>query len=859
MEAQDALRPLEALFDSLADTDAAFTDLYNRVQHCGAVLPRLYLMCMVGGIYLRRRGGAAKEVLTDMVEMCKGVQQPTRGLFLRSYLHQVTREALISATALTTSTPSSPSPSAANMASPAYLHGPTSTLPSPSPSPSSPTPSPPPPSPTSPSVTPPLAIRSALDFGMLNFVEMTKLWVRMQQLSSSYSTMAPGGQTSNVVRTERTQLEDLVGKALHTLGQLDGLTLALYQLEVLPRVLEQILACRDALAQEYLMDCLVQTFPDEFHLGTLPQWMAAVAKLEAGVSLPRLVGGLLTRLAAYASASADGRALLESSGGVAELEEACRGLLAASGHRLSPADIVGVLAAQWSFLTTLLPRDILATKFGALCQTLTTYLAPPVVLPPALVLHVLVPALEATSLAVVLAELLKVPELAPGARWTGPARHAWGMALLAHVEKVGRGDQGDRGQQGEAVKNSSIINATIALSPALTEALYRAVMVMFEEDEGEFRDVEGGDQVVRTPRDSEWGPPLPTTNHKTASSSPQPRWPGWSSTMSGSATAFRTENISLGLVSRIAAMAHVLRPTVATLHSAAVVLMACQPAGRHAAVLVGPLAHYAGQLAAADRVDDVVQHHDAVALIRKLGIYVAAPQHTAYDPAAARAAVRLLLRGAAALAPRHPAVSADLVERAILTFERHVVGQGTRRATLLETCSAVCALHEQLSRHMTTAVAVSLLSCASTHLRPADRVVGACGVLFVDPWCVASVQRALDVAMIAAEEHAQRYAEVVTYVEEEETMATSSDQLVHEDLETEVDVDSTIVSTTSSSSPSPAPAGLYVYLATAVARFLRAHPDHATVLRPMVLPLRHTLEKMDATASIREALLRLPA
>jgi anaerobic C4-dicarboxylate transporter len=90
-------------------------------------------------------------------------------------------------------------------------------------------------------------------------------------------------------------------------------------------------------------------------------------------------------------------------------------------------------------------------------------------------------------------------------------------------------------------------------------------------------------------------------------------------------------------------------------------------------------------------------------------------------------------------------------------------------------------------------------------------------------------------------------------------MATSSDQLVHEDLETEVDVDSTIVSTTSSSSPSPAPAGLYVYLATAVARFLRAHPDHATVLRPMVLPLRHTLEKMDATASIREALLRLPA
>ena len=48
-----------------------------------------YLLCTVGSCYIRGHEGAAKEVLKDLVEMCKGVQHPTRGLFLRAYLCQV--------------------------------------------------------------------------------------------------------------------------------------------------------------------------------------------------------------------------------------------------------------------------------------------------------------------------------------------------------------------------------------------------------------------------------------------------------------------------------------------------------------------------------------------------------------------------------------------------------------------------------------------------------------------------------------------------------------------------------------------------------------------------------------------------
>lgn len=48
-----------------------------------------YLLCTVGSCYIRSKETAAKDILKDLVELCKGVQHPTRGLFLRSYLCQV--------------------------------------------------------------------------------------------------------------------------------------------------------------------------------------------------------------------------------------------------------------------------------------------------------------------------------------------------------------------------------------------------------------------------------------------------------------------------------------------------------------------------------------------------------------------------------------------------------------------------------------------------------------------------------------------------------------------------------------------------------------------------------------------------
>ena len=94
---------------------------------------------------------------------------------------------------------------------------------------------------------------------------MNKLWVRMQHQ----------GHTKEKDRREKERLElrILVGTNLVRLSQLEAIDASIYQKSVLPSVLEQVVKCRDAIAQEYLMECVIQVFPDEFHLLSLNPYL----------------------------------------------------------------------------------------------------------------------------------------------------------------------------------------------------------------------------------------------------------------------------------------------------------------------------------------------------------------------------------------------------------------------------------------------------------------------------------------------------------------------------------------------------------------------------------------------------------
>ncbi|THD18941.1 Vacuolar protein sorting-associated protein 35 [Fasciola hepatica] len=134
-------------------------------------------------------------------------------------------------------------------------------------------------------------ITDSVTFLLLNFAEMNKLWVRMQHQGHS--------RDREQREQERRELRLLVGTNLNRLSQLEAIDVNRYKTQVLPPILEQLIECRDVIAQEYLMDVIIQVFPDEFHLATLPLLLRTCSHLQCGVKLRQIVCSLIERLSQY--------------------------------------------------------------------------------------------------------------------------------------------------------------------------------------------------------------------------------------------------------------------------------------------------------------------------------------------------------------------------------------------------------------------------------------------------------------------------------------------------------------------------------------------------------------------------------
>lgn len=247
----DALESLSAYLlqsyklKQLKNKDVPFlTDLYELVQYSGNIVPRLYMMIVIGTTYMSTNNAETKEIMKDLLEMCRGVQHPIRGLFLRNYLSQRSKD---------------------------YF---------------------------------PLATRDdfkeTVDFLITNFIEMNKLWVRLQH---------QGHSSERELRTqERKELKILVGSNLVRLSQViddyeghSGYSSEqFYKENIFPTITEQIIQCRDLLAQSYLIDVLVQIFPVNFHFLTLDSLLNDVfLKLHPMMKKSELVATLVDRFVTY--------------------------------------------------------------------------------------------------------------------------------------------------------------------------------------------------------------------------------------------------------------------------------------------------------------------------------------------------------------------------------------------------------------------------------------------------------------------------------------------------------------------------------------------------------------------------------
>ena len=54
--------------------------------------------------------------------------------------------------------------------------------------------------------------------------------------------------------------------------------------------------CNDEIAQEYLMECIIQVFPDEFHVKTLEVYLRACVDLHEEVNIKNIIVSLVDRL-----------------------------------------------------------------------------------------------------------------------------------------------------------------------------------------------------------------------------------------------------------------------------------------------------------------------------------------------------------------------------------------------------------------------------------------------------------------------------------------------------------------------------------------------------------------------------------
>ncbi|CAK0788591.1 unnamed protein product, partial [Prorocentrum cordatum] len=88
-------REMQNLSDFFGDSSRhkkKMVDLYESVQSAGNILPRLYLLATVAKSYVQSKEAPAKEILTDVNELSKGIQHPLRGLFLRYYISQMLKD-----------------------------------------------------------------------------------------------------------------------------------------------------------------------------------------------------------------------------------------------------------------------------------------------------------------------------------------------------------------------------------------------------------------------------------------------------------------------------------------------------------------------------------------------------------------------------------------------------------------------------------------------------------------------------------------------------------------------------------------------------------------------------------------------
>ncbi|GAW80876.1 vacuolar protein sorting-associated protein 35 [Plasmodium gonderi] len=248
------LQHLDTFINDKKKHKKKFIDIYESVQHAGNIIPRLYLLIIVGRNYIKNKDIKAKYILKDMTELCKGIQHPLRGLFLRYFLIQMCKDRI---------------PDTGSEYEEAGGGN----------------------------------IDDAFEFLLANFYESIKLWSRM---SDKVIVKLPTSQDEQIINNNRTKIlkekmdvKMLVGSILVRMSQLEGMTRQYYIEKCLPKLLQNLSTINDSLIQQYIFESMVQVFSDECHIYTLDILLNAVLKINSSLDFKSILITLLKRLRSF--------------------------------------------------------------------------------------------------------------------------------------------------------------------------------------------------------------------------------------------------------------------------------------------------------------------------------------------------------------------------------------------------------------------------------------------------------------------------------------------------------------------------------------------------------------------------------
>ena len=217
-------------------------DIYDSVQQCRYVIPRLYLLILSGAIYIENSPELSKELSDELLDQVKEAQAPLRAIFARYFLAKIMKDKF---------------PNGKNNSK--KKEG--------------------------------WTIEDTILFFIKNLEEMNRSWMRM--------TLNASEEALSMLEENRLDLEKIISDTVEILSKLEGLTSDLYAKLMLPKLSEIIFMYDDSISQEYLMEYIITHFPISYNIKNLDFLLLTILRLVPKVNKKKLFILLLEKFNDY--------------------------------------------------------------------------------------------------------------------------------------------------------------------------------------------------------------------------------------------------------------------------------------------------------------------------------------------------------------------------------------------------------------------------------------------------------------------------------------------------------------------------------------------------------------------------------